>query len=234
LETGSLQFSLIIPAAGSGSRMGEDIPKPYLEIAGKSILGHTLKCFSGIEGLDQIIIVTSADFLHKARKIVSEEVGKIPFEVLEGGRERQESVRNALQSVSGNSDLVAIHDAVRPFVKNETIVRCIRRAAEESLAGAIVAIPSRDTVKKVDDEDKILNTPERKSMWLAQTPQIFKKKILMDAYKKALSDNFQGTDDASIVERSGGEVAIVEGDIQNFKITYPMDLQLATIILSEK
>ncbi|WP_069130690.1 2-C-methyl-D-erythritol 4-phosphate cytidylyltransferase [Rhodohalobacter halophilus] len=229
-----MQFSLIIPAAGSGTRLGKDVPKPYLVIAGKSILAHTLNRFLKIDSLNQIIVVTSDDYLKETSNILKAEVGRLPFHVVKGGNERQESVQNALNVVSGESDLIAVHDAVRPFVSKTTIENCLNRASLRRNDGAIVAVPSRDTIKKIDLDSMISHTPKRDEMWLAQTPQIFKKKVLMEAYRFAALNGVAGTDDASLVERIGGVVEIVEGDIQNFKITYPLDLQLAEMILSKK
>lgn len=214
--------------------MGKEIPKPYLEIAGKSILGHTLSKFKGIEELVQVIVVTSPDYIDTAKQILSDDCSTVDCLVISGGDERQQSVLNALMHVSEESELVAVHDAVRPFVSHQAIKNCLHKASGHKLAGAIVAVPARDTVKVVGDKELIQSTPDRRKMWLAQTPQVFKKDKLRKAYEFAFRDNFLGTDDASLVERLGERVAVVEGDIQNFKITFPLDLQLASIILSEK
>lgn len=214
--------------------MGKEVPKPFLEIAGKSILGHTLNCFKGIDELSEVIVVTSTEYIAKAREIVSEEMAQLPFKVIEGGRERQDSVLKALNVVSDESGLVAVHDAVRPFLTKGTIMNCLLKASDSSVSGAIVAVPSRDTVKKIADGSYIVETPDRSVIWLAQTPQIFKKAVLEEAYRSAVVRNIHGTDDASLVEEIGKKVAVIEGEIQNFKITYPLDLQLASIILSGK
>ncbi|WP_018128566.1 2-C-methyl-D-erythritol 4-phosphate cytidylyltransferase [Balneola vulgaris] len=223
----------IIPAAGSGTRLGSEIPKPFLPLGGAPILQHTLSQFINIPGMHQIIIATSAPYMEKVRAICEKlNAGHIQFDVIEGGSERQFSIQNALETLADEVELVAIHDAVRPFISEEVIVQCFDTA--ENYDGAIVAVRAKDTLKKVNTDLTILETPDRSAMWQAQTPQIFQKHIIIEANQKAIDEGFLGTDDASLVEYAGYEVKVVEGERDNFKITYPIDLKIAEFILKEK
>lgn len=223
--------ALIVPAAGSGSRLNQDTPKPYIVLAGKPILEHTLRRFLFQKELSQIIVATSAEYVKAARDILNIVPEEIDVAVIEGGEERQHSIFNALQ-VTRSVDLVMIHDAVRPFVTPEQIKTCCSVA--EEAGAAVLGIPARDTVKRIDQNRFIRETPPRKYLWQTQTPQVFKKEILMKAYQKAFGDQFVGTDDSSLVERLGVDVKMVEGDRSNFKITYPLDLKIAKILLEEE
>lgn len=221
--------TLIIPAAGSGSRLNKETPKPYLEISGKTILEHTLMRFLGLANLSQVIVATSLRYIKKAEQILGEVLDDdTSFRVIEGGEERQHSIFNTLKYTDENN-LVIVHDAVRPFVKLEHIESCCEAAMETG--ASVLGVPAKDTIKKLDDDNLIMDTPSRKFLWQAQTPQVFKKEILLEAYQKAFEENFIGTDDASLVERLGYPVKMVEGDRSNFKITYPLDLKLAKLLL---
>jgi 2-C-methyl-D-erythritol 4-phosphate cytidylyltransferase len=227
------KLAVIIPAAGSGSRMGARIPKPFIKLKGISILEHTIRAFAGTNNVHEIIVATSVEWKEEVETILSkfQEEVKI-LRVAQGGKERQDSIHNALQSMSEEIDIVAVHDAVRPFISEELIQKCCREALK--VGGAIVAVPAKDTIKKIDDSQSITETPDRSNLWQAQTPQIFRKQLLLDAYKSAIESGFMGTDDASLVERIGGDVKVVEGDRRNLKITYPIDLKVAELILEER
>ncbi|MEX0995324.1 MAG: 2-C-methyl-D-erythritol 4-phosphate cytidylyltransferase [Balneolaceae bacterium] len=230
----NFQFALIIPAAGAGSRMGKNLPKPYLTVAGKTILEHTVERFAGVPGLRQLVIVTSESHFSQTMKIIRgvEDLHEdVKVSTVKGGAERQDSIANALSELIDEIELVAIHDAVRPFVDRKDIVNCLNKAGETG--AAILAIPVQDTVKKVDDKLVIQQTPDRRFLWQAQTPQIFKKELITEAYKFAENSNFSGTDDASLVEYFGGRVSVVEGSRDNFKITYPLDLEVAELLLQK-
>lgn len=224
--------ALIIPAAGSGSRMNKDTPKPYLELSGKTILEHTIRCFLSLSGLDQVLVATSEEYLERGQQILSYILpDHIDGKCLAGGQERQDSIYNALTMLS-DVDLVIVHDAVRPFVKFEYIDQCCQVASQKD--AAILGIPAKDTVKRVNDQQLVEETPSRKYMWQTQTPQVFRRKLILEAYRKARQDSFVGTDDASLVERMGHKVQVVEGDRSNFKITYPLDLKLAQLLIEEE
>lgn len=228
----SKHLTLVVPAAGAGSRLGEDIPKPYLTIAGKTILEHTLLKFRDIKQLREIIISTSGQYLDQTREIAGAVFKTQTVKVIRGGDERQESVMNALHSTSGLADFVAIHDAVRPFVKKSQVENCLVKLDSDDIDGVVLAVPAKDTIKEIGSDNLIERTPDRSKVWLAQTPQIFKKEVLMEAYQNAVEFGIKGTDDSFLVERIGGRVLVVEGDRDNFKITFPLDLRLANIMLS--
>lgn len=224
--------ALIIPAAGAGSRMNKDIPKPFLQLGGCTIIERTIQCFLSLNGLEQVLVPTSGSYLDETKEILNK---VLPTNVegigLGGGDTRQQSIYKALQKV-GDVSLIMVHDAVRPFVKQEHIFNCCQ-AAEES-GGAVLGVPAKDTIKKIDDSQIIRETPSRKYLWQTQTPQVFQKELLMEAYQKANKDNFLGTDDSSLVERIGQTVVMVEGDRTNFKITYPLDLKLAQLLVEKE
>lgn len=214
--------------------MGKEIPKPYLTIAGKTILEHTLLQFRHVKEIHELIISTSELFKEQTREIASAVFCDIELTVIEGGAERQESVFKALQYVTDSAELIAIHDAVRPFVSEELILDCIKTASGSDVDGAILATPAKDTIKEVVDNNLVVATPERDRMWQAQTPQIFKREILLRAYNEAASRKYIGTDDSSLVEMIGGKVFVIKSTADNFKITYPLDFQLAKLMLSGK
>lgn len=223
-------MSVIIPAAGSGTRMGANVPKPLIRLGEKTILEHTVTRFLEVPEVEQIIVATPEAYIKDIRKLLSGLKERIKFEVIEGGEERQFSIYNALQKVDAASDLVAVHDAVRPFIRSTLIKKCMETAAQ--FDGAIIGVPAKDTIKKVGADEVIHETPDRAKLWQAQTPQIFKKEILVKAYEDAIKHQFVGTDDASLVERIGGKVCMVEGDRENLKITYPIDLKVAELMLN--
>lgn len=226
------KLAVIIPAAGSGTRMGSSKPKPFIELGDHPILWHTIFAFSCVDFVEQIIIPTSAEWMNEVSEICSSIPNQeIQYDVVPGGAERQFSIQNGLDYLVNDIGLVAVHDAVRPFIKHNLIIEACKKAVK--FGGAIVGVPAKDTIKKVDVELSIAETPDRRYLWQAQTPQIFTKELLISAYKSALEDNFVGTDDASLVERIGGDVKLVEGDRANLKITYPIDLKIAELILKD-
>lgn len=224
--------AVIIPAAGSGVRLGSDIPKPFIELSGKTILQRSIECFLGVEGVVYVVVATSLDNFETCNRIFEEfKQPDISFNLVKGGAERQASILNAMNTLPDDIELVAIHDAVRPFASLESIEECFRAASE--LGAAIVGVPVKDTIKKIDANERIVETPDRSELWQAQTPQIFKKDIIREAYQFAVKENFLGTDDASLVERIGVDIKMVEGDRKNLKITYPIDLKIAELIIKD-
>lgn len=212
--------------------MKRETPKPYLELCGKTILEHTVRRFLQLTGLRQILIATSEEYLKVTDDILNQVLpDKIKAHCVVGGKERQDSIYNALGEIS-EVDLVIIHDAVRPFVKLHHIEACCRVASEKD--GAVLGVPAKDTIKRVNEQQLIMETPSRKYLWQTQTPQVFQRELILLAYKKARQDNFTGTDDASLVERLDKTVKMVEGDRSNFKITYPLDLELAKLLIEKE
>lgn len=225
-------FSLIIPAAGLGKRMESEVPKPYLMLGDKSVLEHALGCFTGIPGLIQVIIATSPVYRKQTDDLLKILFPDTATAVVNGGEERQDSVYNALTHVRGEAELIAVHDAVRPFAPKHAICACLQKAGDRE--GAILGVPVKDTIKRVDHDRCILETPSRPELWQAQTPQIFDRKMLSQAYDAAAKEKRIGTDDASLIEAIGGKVHVVEGSRDNFKLTYPLDFKIAELLLVEK
>lgn len=221
-----------MPAAGSGRRLGEATPKPFITIGGQAILEHTISRFIGLDGLVQIIVATAQESIPAVKEIFGRINTDAELLVVEGAEERQYSIANALQVLHTAAQLVAVHDAVRPFVKPTHILKCCELAQQSG--GAVLGVPAKDTIKMADGEGVIISTPARKNLWQAQTPQVFKKELLLQAHEIALADGFFGTDDASLVERIGGKMKMVEGDRENLKITYPVDLKIAELILANE
>lgn len=214
-------------AAGKGRRIGADKNKVLLNLSGKPILVHTLQKFAKCKAIDEFIIITGKNDIDEVNEILKTE--NLPKTiVVEGGAERQYSVENGLKALPENADIVLIHDAVRPFVSLKTIEKVITAAKEHG--AAIAAVPEKNTIKVVEN-GIIKSTPSRENIWVATTPQGFRRDILVNAYKKAREDNFFGTDDASLVERLGTEVHIVEDTYENFKITTKSDLKMAEYLI---
>ncbi len=225
----------IITAGGSGLRMGHKKPKQFLEIVGKPILERTLEAFCPLPFLFQIIVVAPIANQEEARSLcgrVSKRYGlRSPIQVVAGGPERQDSVYNGLMTLPASCEWVIVHDGVRPFA-SVGLIEAVWRASHESGA-SIAALPAMETVKMVE-QGKIVRTFSRDQLWLAQTPQVFRKSILLDASRKARKEGWIGTDDASLVERVGGMVTIVPGERTNVKVTTPEDLQWGEWLLSRQ
>lgn len=218
-----LSVSVVIPAAGIGSRMGVATPKQYLEIDGMSILRRTVMVFTSIPYVKQVFIACAAEYTHMIREQVNDLfMGHVELIIVDGGLQRQDSVRNALQHPSLSGSLVAIHDAVRPNVSIGLIGRVCEAAA--ITGAAIPALVARDTVKRSVDNLRIIETLPRQQIWLAQTPQVFEARLILQAHEKAYKDGYYGTDDASLIEYIGIGVDIVQGESTNIKITSPEDI----------
>lgn len=217
------RMAAIVVAAGQGVRMGAALPKAFLPLAGEAMLLHSLRTFAGMGCVRQVLLVVAAERLELARGLVRD-VGPVAVEVVVGGAERQDSVGNGLARV-GEVELVAVHDAARPFVRAADIEACARVAA--TVGAALLAVPARDTIKVADAARRVVATPERSTIWQAQTPQIFQLELLRRAHAQARADGYLGTDDAALVERLGVAVELVEGDIDNRKLTTAEDLRWA-------
>jgi len=219
----------LVTAGGQGKRMGHEIPKQYLDLQGIPILARTLIVFETHPMIDIIVLtVPRGDEAYCRDQLVSRfGISKIRS-IVPGGDTRQQSVCNGLEKVT-DTEIVAIHDGVRPLVAAETISRTINAA--RAIGASVACAPVRDTVKKKQGEH--LETISRSNLWLAHTPQAFRTSLILDAHRRAIDDNFMGTDDASLVERLGLPVAIVEDTCTNLKITTPDDLNLAEILLRQ-
>ena len=213
--------------------MGASIPKQFLPLGGKPILTRTLHALAGVAEITEIMVVVDEFDRERCRRDVLEphRVDKVRC-VLAGGALRQDSVEQALREVDGRADLVLVHDGVRPLVTPAIIATAIRVAGE--CGAAIVAIPVRDTVKRAAEQGVVGTTVDRDGLWAVQTPQVFRREWIIEAYRRAREEGFTGTDDASLVERCGRRVHLVEGSPENIKVTSPEDLVMAEAILRER
>jgi 2-C-methyl-D-erythritol 4-phosphate cytidylyltransferase len=230
------RVTAIIPAAGLGTRMGGELPKQFLELEGVPLLIFTLRRLAAAPLITDFIIATRAeDVISLPARLAQENLGR-PVRVVRGGDSRQDSVGNALAEVPRNADLILVHDAVRPLVTREQIERVIAEAL--SCDAAILGVPAMDTVKEVKraslpgDVALITATIPRERVVLAQTPQVFRASLLLEAYAKARQDGVTASDEAGLVERLGRDVHVVAGSERNLKITKPGDMQLAEFFLS--
>ncbi len=214
--------TVIIPAAGNGSRSGRSRPKQYVELLGSPVLAHTLRAFAGIPGCREIVVAIDQAWRTTAERC-AEGLPHVRF--IEGGSERQHSIANALASCSSEIDLVLVHDAARPCV-SRTLIERVLEAAERHGA-AIPALPINETVKRVGPDGIILATVPRAELYAAQTPQGFHRTLLHRAYQHASQRGATGTDDASLVEALGAAVHVVAGEPGNIKITIPEDFERA-------
>ncbi|SHI14365.1 2-C-methyl-D-erythritol 4-phosphate cytidylyltransferase [Sporanaerobacter acetigenes] len=225
--------SVIVAAAGMSNRMRSRINKQFIFIDNKPVLAHTLEKFEMCKYVDEIIVVAKEDEIDYCKKeIVKKYDFKKVSKVVKGGKERQDSVYNGLLALDEKCKIVLIHDGARPFVKVKNIEDGISGVTK--YGACVVGAPVKDTIKVVDDNNDIKNTPHRSQIWAAQTPQCFWRHIIMQAYKAALDDNFTGTDDSMLVERLGVPVKMIMGSYENIKITTPDDLIVAESMLKDK
>lgn len=229
------RIAAILPAAGLGTRMGAETPKQFLELEGEPIFIHTLRRIASCPLVTHIIVATRGDVLATLEKRMRSEKFAQSIRVVRGGDSRQESVAEALREVSDDTEMVLVHDAVRPFVTREQIERVIEEARR--CQAAILGIPAMDTVKEVkraslpEDVALIIGTIPRERVVLAQTPQVFATKLLKEAFARAQADGVNASDEAGLVERLGRNVHVVLGSERNIKITRPADMELARFYL---
>jgi 2-C-methyl-D-erythritol 4-phosphate cytidylyltransferase len=216
-----------IPAAGLGARMGGQ-KKAFLPVGGIPLLQRTLQPFLAHPSVGSIVVAVPLDDVNALPEWAELQDPRV--RVVAGGMTRLHSVRAALAQLPPEIDVVLVHDAARPLVTRAIIDRCI--AGVEGGEGVVAGWPSVDSLKEVDDDLRVLSAPDRDRIWRAQTPQAFPRRALQDAYRLALEEGAEATDDATLFARSGGRVRMVEGGAWNLKITHPDDLVLAEFLLS--
>jgi len=220
----------IIPAAGSGTRIGGEIKKQFLPLKGKPIIVHTLQQFEHCSEIDEVAMAIPESALSDMETVVVRFRLHKVNKIIIGGKKRQDSVGNVLDRLTlKDSDIVLVHDAVRPFVETKRISHLIKICREYD--AAVFAVQPKDTIRRSTGGGFFDQTLDRTSLWLIQTPQAFRAKLLIKAFEKAKKDKFYSTDDAALVERLGVKVRIVEGNYDNIKITTPEDLELGALIL---
>jgi 2-C-methyl-D-erythritol 4-phosphate cytidylyltransferase len=232
------RIAAILPAAGLGTRMGADTPKQFLELNGTPLVIHSVRRIATCPLVTDIIVATRADVVESLQERLRAEKLAQPVRVVRGGDSRQESVAAALHEVPGDTEIVLVHDAVRPFVTREQICRVIEEARR--CQAAILGIPAMDTVKEVkraslpEDVALIIGTIPRERVVLAQTPQAFSTKLLKEAFARAEADGVTTSDEAGLIERLGHDVHVVLGSERNIKITKPADMDLARFYLEQE
>ncbi len=221
--------SAIIVAAGSGVRLGSSVPKAFVKIGLRTMLSYSLRAVAQVSSIGELVITVPEGFESAARAEAASAGLGVPVKITPGGIERQDSVRIALRLTSSESDLVIVHDAARPLATPAIFEACLAAAARAG--GAIAAIPVSDTLKRVAD-GAIAATVARAELWQAQTPQAFRRAMLVAAHQRGFSERIVATDDADLVERTGVRVEVVEGSTANIKITTPSDLAIVEAIVA--
>ena len=210
--------------------MGKEIPKPFLPLCGTPLLIHTIRAVAQSPFVTRIIIVVAPEREALCRHLLRRYASiHVPVTIVHGGAERQDSVRLGLAALDDTSEIVAIHDVARPFLDREILECSIKTAAE--YGGALVAVPARDTIKRVAEDGTVRETILRQQLWLAQTPQTFRVSLIREAHTRAAAEGVSATDDAALIERLGAPVKVVLGSQRNFKITTQEDLQFAEVLL---
>jgi 2-C-methyl-D-erythritol 4-phosphate cytidylyltransferase len=225
-----MDYQVIIPAAGLGKRMGMDRNKLLLDLNERPIILHTLEVFAADPNCSKIIMVIHPNDENYFSEIILDDYYLAKMQMVYGSNERQYSVYNGLKAAE-ETGIILVHDGARPFIRQNTIRQLAKAAAENG--AAIAAVPVKDTIKKAVNLE-VVKTVERSSLWQVQTPQAFHFSVLLDAHEQAKKDAFLGTDEASLVERMGHSVIIVESDYDNIKLTTPEDLFFAEAILKKR
>lgn len=224
-QSAALKVSALLVAAGSGSRLGMNVPKALVEVGGVALVVRSARALANEVRITALVVVAPPGFESRVLgKLTQGWTWPFPIEIVPGGTERQDSVRAGL-GAAGKADLIAIHDAARPFVDARTIDDTVTAAHEHG--AAVAGIPARDTIKEIDADGWVVATPPRARLWHVQTPQVFRADLLRTAHERALEDQSIATDDSALVERLGVRVRMVRGTPENRKITTADDLRWA-------
>lgn len=225
--------SAIIVAAGSGVRLKSDVPKAFVKIGGRTMLSYSLSAVGQVSAIGEVVIAVPDGFESAARAEAEAAGLGVPVKITPGGSERQDSVRIALGLTGAESELVIVHDAARPLAAPAVFEACLAAAARAG--GAIAAVPVSDTLKRVADGSRVIaSTVSRAGLWQAQTPQAFRRELLVAAHQRAADEGIVATDDADLVERIGVRVEVVESSTANIKITTPSDLAIVEAIIAAR
>lgn len=231
--TGVARYWAVIPAAGVGSRMRSEVPKQYLKIHGKCILEYSLECFCNHQMITGVVtaLAENDDYWSKLPAARHEKIMTTT-----GGTERFHSVLNGLRYLTGRAgddDWVLVHDAVRPCLNGEDIDKLINVLGEHPVGG-LLAFPAGDTMKRGNNKNEVIDTVDRKGLWHALTPQMFRFRMLLEAIEKTVNERSVVTDEAQAIELCGNRPVLVQGRAENIKITHRVDLSLAEVLLSER
>ncbi|MBI1993711.1 MAG: 2-C-methyl-D-erythritol 4-phosphate cytidylyltransferase [Deltaproteobacteria bacterium] len=225
-----MRVNAVIVAAGEGKRMGASVPKPFLPLGGRPLILHTLSRFATSQVRKIVLVAAESDISRYPKLVQSDpQLSGLEFVFQAGGPRRQDSVRYGLSRLDPDCEVVVIHDGARPFVAPEIIDQCVEAAFREG--AVVVGVPVSSTVKVVSSSRRVKETPPRDRLWEIQTPQAFQTEIIREAFRKASRKDTDVTDDATLVERLGRSVAVLEGMRTNIKITVPEDLLFAEALL---
>ena len=228
-----MHVTAIIVAAGEGRRIGGPVSKSFLPIAGRPLVLRTLDRFFSTQSIEKVILVVADKELGPSQRLIASDpnLSHRSWVLQAGGASRQESVRRGLDRLDPDCEIVAIHDGARPFVSSSLIDRCIEEAYR--VGAVVIGVPVRDTIKVVSEEHWVQATPARNTLWEIQTPQVFRKEIIVQAHDWGGRQAMEATDDSTLVEQIGKPVFLLEGERTNIKITVPEDLLLAEALLRD-
>src|SRR5262245_59691397 len=228
-----MHATAIVLAAGAGRRVGGTTPKTFLPIAGRPLVLRTVDRMFSARTVGDVIVVVAAGELERCQSMlrVDDALRGRPWRLQTGGATRQQSAKRGLEKLGADTDIVIIHDGARPSVSASLIDRSVEAASEK--VAVVVGVAARDTIKVVGPDGRIQSTPERSSLWEIQTPQVFRRDLIVTAHEQAEKDGSQVTDDAMVVERTGTPVFVLEGERTNLKITVPEDVWLAEMLIRE-
>jgi len=228
-----MQVTAIIVAAGEGKRIGGAISKTFLPVAGRPLVLRTLDRFFSTKSVEQVILVVADKDIRRSQELIRSDsnLSQRPWLLQAGGESRQASVRHGLERLGSDCEIVAIHDGARPFVSAGLIDRCVDEARRSG--AAVIGLPVRDTIKVVSEDHWVKATSPRNTLWEIQTPQVFRKEIIVEAHHWGKRQAIEATDDAMLVEQMGQPVFLLEGERTNIKITVPEDFLLAEALLRE-
>ncbi len=223
----------IIVSAGKGNRMNSKITKQYLILEDRPIIAHTLKAFDTCPAIDEIILVVPPGDVDYCRNNIVKRYGfKKVKSIVEGGPKRQHSVQNGLECLGRDIDIVVVHDGVRPLVTHDIIADSIEQAYRYGCS--VAAVEVKDAIKISDEKGFVISTLDRSTLRAMQTPQTFKKQVILEAYEYAKKNGIYGTDDATLAEYAGFKVKLIKGDYENIKITTPEDMIMATAVINAR
>jgi 2-C-methyl-D-erythritol 4-phosphate cytidylyltransferase len=229
-----MHVTAIIVAAGEGTRIGGSTTKTYLPIAGRPLVLRTLDRFFSSRTVDKVVLVVAEKEIRQCKALIQGDpnLGGRAWILQAGGRSRQESVRRGLEKLDADCEIVAIHDGARPFISPSLIDRCVEEAYR--VGAVVIGVPVKDTIKVVSEEHRVEATPARDTLREIQTPQVFRKDLIVEAHHWAELQTFDATDDATLVEQIGKPVFLLEGEPTNIKITLPEDVLLAEVLLRDE
>ena len=228
-----MHVTAIVLAAGEGRRIGGEIPKTFLPIAGRPLVLRTLDRMFAARAVENVVLVIAANEIERCQSMLRADAAlrDRPWLLQAGGLTRQQSAKRGLEKIGSDTDIVIIHDGARPFVSAVLIDSCVEVAADKG--ALVVGLPAHDTIKVVSQDQRIQSTPDRNSLWEIQTPQVFRRELIVAAHERAEKDGVQVTDDAMVVERMGTPVYVIHGERTNFKITVQEDVWLAETLIRE-